>query len=184
VDRVITTPRLFLRKLRPGDLDALHAMYADTETMRFIGNGDAATREESAQALLEAIEAHERYGYGLLGMVLRESGDLVGRCGYKVWQVDGKDHLEIGWMVHRDHVGLGYATEAGFGLREHAFTSLGWEEVISVIQPGNLASIRVAEKVGESYWRDWTTPGGQKVRLYRVERGVSEPGSLRGALGS
>ena len=66
------------------------------------------------------------------------------------------------------------ATEAGIGLREHAFHVLGWDEVISVIQPGNLASIRVAQKVGEDYWKDWSTPGGVRVRLYRVGRdGVS-----------
>lgn len=143
--------------------------------MRFIAGGETATREESAQALLEAIEAYDRHGYGLLAMVLRDERIMVGRCGYKLWQVEGRDHLEIGWMVRRDHVGRGLATEAGFGLREHAFTSLGWDEVISVIQPGNLASIRVAEKVGETFWRDWSTPGGQKVRLYRVERGVAGP---------
>ena len=55
-------------------------------------------------------------------------------------------------------------------MREHAFHVLGWDEVISIIQPGNLASIRVAQKVGEEYWKDWSTPGGVRVRVYRVGR--------------
>ena len=170
MDRIIATPRLELRRLRAGDLDALHEMYSDASTMRYIGAGRPATREQSAEALLAAITQYEQYGFGLLATIHSETQELIGRCGYKLWQIEGKDCLEIGWMIHPAHTGNGYATEAGIGLREHAFHVLGWDEVISVIQPGNLASIRVAQKVGEEYWKDWSTPGGVRVRLYRIGR--------------
>jgi ribosomal-protein-alanine N-acetyltransferase len=59
--------------------------------------------------------------------------------------------------------GSGYATEAAIACRDHAFTELGRERIISLIEPNNLASIRVAEKIGESYERDvrlsWGTVG-------------------------
>ncbi len=168
MERIIATPRLELRRLHAGDLDALHEMYSDPLTMRYVGAGMPATREQSAEALLSAITQYEQYGFGLMATIHAESQRMIGRCGYKLWQIEGKDCLEIGWMTHRDYLGEGYATEAGIGLREHAFHVLGWDEVISVIQPGNLASIRVAQKVGEHYWKDWTTPGAVKVRLYRV----------------
>ena len=170
MDRIIATPRLELRRLRAGDLDALHEMYSDATTMRYIGAGRPATREQSAEALLAAITQYEQYGFGLLATIHAETQQLIGRCGYKLWQIEGKDCLEIGWMIHPAHTGNGYATEAGIGLREYAFHVLGWDSVISVIQPGNLSSIRVAQKVGEEYWKDWSTPGGVRVRLYRVGR--------------
>jgi RimJ/RimL family protein N-acetyltransferase len=170
VEHVIRTPRLQLRPLRPGDLDTLAEMYSDAETMAHIGAGETATREETAEWLLNAIAGFERAGYGLMAATELFTGHMVGRCGYKLWQVDGRDHIEIGWMTHRDRTSRGYATEVGIGLRDHAFDVLDLDHVISVIQPANAASIRVAEKVGERYWRDWTTPGGIPVRLYRVDR--------------
>jgi RimJ/RimL family protein N-acetyltransferase len=170
VDAVIHTPRLDLRPLRPGDLDVLSAMYADAATMRYIGSGRTASRDETAHWLLDAMSQYETDGFGLMAAVARGEGVLIGRCGYKKWLIDGDEHVEIGWMTHREHTGQGYATEAGRGLRDHAFHVLDLDHVISVIQPANAASIRVAEKVGERYWREWTTPGGVAVRLYRIDR--------------
>ena len=170
VSDVIRTPRLDLRPLRAGDLDVLAALYADPTTMQYLGGGETATREETAQWLLDAIAAHERRGYGMVAFERRDDGVVVGRGGYKWWQVEGKDHLEIGWLVDPSCRRSGYATEAGAGLRDHAFDVLDQDHVISVIRAENVASIRVAEKVGERYWRDWTTPGAVRVRLYRVDR--------------
>lgn len=171
VEVLIRTPRLLMRPLHAGDLDGLYAMYGDAEVMRFIGSGDPASREQTAEALLTSMAEYERDGYGLLATIERDTGCLVGRCGFKRWQVHGKDQLEIGWMIATEHQGCGLATEAGLGLRDHAFDNMGWDRVISVIQPDNAASIKVARKVGAEYWRDWTTPGGQKVVLYRAEAG-------------
>jgi RimJ/RimL family protein N-acetyltransferase len=161
---------LELRPLRPGDLDALDEMYSDAATVAHIGSGETATREGTAEWLLDAIAQFVRDGYGMMAATELGSGEMIGRCGYKLWQVEGKDHIEIGWLTRRDLTGRGYATEVGIGLRDHAFDVLDLDHVISVIQPANTASIRVAEKVGERYWRDWTTPGGVLVRLYRVDR--------------
>jgi len=170
MERMITTPRLEMRRLGTQDVDALYSLYSDAATMRFIGDGTTATREATAEALAGAIEGYGRDGYGMLATLSRDTGRMVGRCGHKRWEVDGTEHIEIGWMIHPDHVGEGLATEAGIALREFAFHALGLDHVISVIQPGNSASIRVAEKVGEIYWRAWTTPGGQPAVLYRVDR--------------
>ncbi len=178
METIITTPRLELCRLTPGDLDALYALYSDAATMTFIGDGTTATKEETAEALLQAIEEFELDGYGAMAAVSRTSGQMIGRCGHKRWEVDGKEQIEVGWMIHPDHTGQGLASEAGIALRDHAFEALDLGHVISVIQPGNLASIRVAENVGETYWRDWTTPRGKDVVLYRVDRGRAGTGSL------
>lgn len=167
---LITTARLQMRPLQARDLDALHSLYSDPSTMQFIGDGSIATRQETAEALLVSIDAFEQDGYGLLATLSRDSGRMIGRCGHKRWTVDGEDHVEIGWMIHADHCGEGLATEAGFALRDYAFDALDLDHVISVVQPGNDASIRVAEKVGETYWRKWKTPRGQDVVIYRVDR--------------
>jgi len=166
----IATAHLDIRPFEARDLDGLHVMYGDPTVMAYVGEGRPATREETARTLLEIIESHDAERPGLLACIERESGRLVGRCGFKEWAVDGVTELEIGWMVVRERQSLGLATEQGVALRDYAFDVLDRDHVISVIQPANAASIRVAEKVGGQYWRDWVTPGGQDVVLYRVER--------------
>ena len=165
----LVTERLEIRPFVARDLDGLHAMYGDPEVMTYIGDGRALSREETARLLLEIIAQHDDDRPGLLASDDRASGVLVGRCGYKTWTVDGNEELEIGWMVVRAHQGRGLATEQAIALRDHAFARLGVDHVIAVIQPENEASIRVAEKTGGRFWREWVTPGGQDVVLFRCD---------------
>jgi len=72
----------------------------------------------------------------------------VGRCGY-LWQVvEGRPELEIGYLLGRKHWGRGLATEAATALRDHAFREMKTDRVISLIQPANERSRRVAERNG------------------------------------
>ena len=63
-------------------------------------------------------------------------------------EVEGLNHVEVGYHVRRDLWGNGYATEAAQACIEYAFTRLGVDRVISMIRPENLQSVRVAEKNG------------------------------------
>jgi ribosomal-protein-alanine N-acetyltransferase len=142
---ILHTSRLVLRELTPLDLPELYAVLGDPENMIWY------PRPYSVAEVEEGIERQmSRYvsGTGLLGMVLKENGSLIGDCG-PVWQeVDGAAELEIGYHVHRDHQRRGLASEAARAVREYAFAELGVDHVISLIRPGNLASRRVAEKNG------------------------------------
>ena len=166
----ISTPRLLLRPLRASDLDVLDRLYGDPEVMEHIGGGGTATREETADSLLRLLEADADAGPGLLAADLRASGEMVGRCGFKEWTIDGVTELEIGWMFLPEVQGQGLATEAGRALRDYAFETLDRDRVISIIEPSNAASIRVANKIGERFWRNWATPGGLDVVVYRMDR--------------
>jgi RimJ/RimL family protein N-acetyltransferase len=55
---------------------------------------------------------------------------------------------EIGWRLRRAAWGKGYATEGAVAVRDQAFETLGITSLVSLIQPGNAASARVAEKLG------------------------------------
>lgn len=167
---LLQTRRLDIRPLVPGDLDDLAALYGDREVVRHLADGIPLTREETALLLIEAIEGHDDDDPGLLACVERLTGSFVGRCGFREWQVDGVSHLEIGWMVAPRHQRQGLGTEQGTALRDHAFATTDRDDLIAVIQPANAASIRVAQKIGGRKWRDWVTPNGHDVVLYRFER--------------
>jgi len=93
---------------------------------------------------------------------------LIGRAG--LYYPEGWPALEIVWSVARDRWGQGLATEAGRAAVDYAFGQLGADHVISTIHPRNHASIRVAEKLGETYEYGPTTLQGRERTVYGITR--------------
>jgi ribosomal-protein-alanine N-acetyltransferase len=113
---------------------------------RYLGGGDAPTREEAWRHMAMVAGIWTIRGYGHWAVALKTTGDLIGRAG--VWFPEGWPDIEAGWVIGREHWGSGYATEAGReGLRQ-AFACLGVSHVTSLVHPENLASRGVAEKLG------------------------------------
>jgi RimJ/RimL family protein N-acetyltransferase len=160
----LETERLVLRKPELGDRDGYAELWGDPEVVRFLG-GTTVPPDEVPAGIERMLGQWERHGVGLFSVVRKEDDQLVGRVGYLLWdterwvhamseELEGPLELEIGWTLIRAFWNQGYATEAAIACRDHAFGELGRERVISLIAPENVASIRVAEKIGESYERD------------------------------
>jgi RimJ/RimL family protein N-acetyltransferase len=162
----IETARLLLRPLTRDDEDALAAVLSDAETMRWYPR--AFTRDEVRAWIERQIDRYAS-GSGLLGLVEKQSGRLIGDCG-TVWQeIDGSTELEIGYHVNRERWNQGFATEGARAMIDYAFEKLGVERVVSMIRPENLASRRVAEKNGLTvdrvvFWRDFDTCVYQRMK--------------------
>jgi RimJ/RimL family protein N-acetyltransferase len=163
----VETARLRLRPWREEDLDPYAEMCADPEVMRYIGSGRPLDREESWRQIAIFIGHWQLRGYGLWAVERREDGSFIGRVG--LWQPEGWPGLEIGWSLARPHWGHGYATEAGRVSREFAWESVGADELISLIQPENAASRRVAERLGMQPQRRQLL-GTDEVLVYRASR--------------
>ena len=86
-------------------------------------------------------------GYGMFAVVERATGSLVGRVG--PWYPEGWPDFEIGWTLRSEYWGRGYATEAVNRCIAYAFTELDRTHLVSLIQPDNSRSIRLAQRVGE-----------------------------------
>jgi RimJ/RimL family protein N-acetyltransferase len=106
----------------------------------------------------------DRHGVGLFSVIRKEDDLIIGRAGYLLWdterwanamhdELEGDLDLEIGWTFAKEFWNRGYATEAAAVCRDHAFGELGRDRVISLIARGNAASVRVAEKIGETLER-------------------------------
>jgi RimJ/RimL family protein N-acetyltransferase len=163
----ITTERLLMRGFQPGDEQPLAAIQADPEVLRYIGDGAPLTPVASWRSLALHIGHWHLRGYGNWAVVERATGRMIGRAG--LWNPEGWPGLEVGWLLARDQWGKGYATEAARAAVHHAFTTLGADHLISIIRPTNAASIRVAEKVGETYERT-ARVGGREVSIYGLDR--------------
>jgi RimJ/RimL family protein N-acetyltransferase len=137
---------LLLRQFREDDFEAYLRIVSDPEVGRYLGGGDAPTREEAWRHMAMVAGIWTIRGYGPWAVALRTTDELVGRAG--VWFPEGWPDIEVGWVFGREHWGSGFATEAGGeGLRQ-AFACLGVAHVTSLIHPENVASLRVAERLG------------------------------------
>jgi RimJ/RimL family protein N-acetyltransferase len=142
------TERLLLRMFREDDLDTYAAICADPEVMRYLADGKPLTRPEAWRQMAMILGHWQLRGFGLWAVEERATGVLIGRLGF--FQPEGWPGFELGWMLRRASWGRGYATEGAGRALAHAFTEMGRDRVISLIRPGNQASIRVAERLGET----------------------------------
>ena len=96
----------------------------------------------------------------MFAVIEAATGEFVGRVG--PWQPEGWPGFEIGWTLRPKFWGRGYATEAAAECVRYAFTAMDRPRVISLIAPGNVRSIRVAERLGERLEGEIALPHPQK----------------------
>jgi RimJ/RimL family protein N-acetyltransferase len=143
----LETERLILRMWRNADFEEYAELCADAEVMRFLG-GKVFDRTEAWRQMASMIGHWYLRGYGIWAVEEKDSGRLAGRIG--CINPEGWPGFEVGWTLKREFWGKGYATEAGRRALEYGFNELDKPHIISLIHPENRASIRVAERLGET----------------------------------
>ena len=144
---VLETDRLALRHLTLDDLGPLAAIQSDPHVMQFFPSGPR-SRDETLHDLERCIALQAEHGFSLWAAIDKANGHLIGRCGLLPQSLQGREEVEIAYLIARPHWGLGLATEAALAIRDHGFDRLGRDRLVSIIHRDNLASRRVAEKVG------------------------------------
>lgn len=145
-DIQIETERLLLRPPRIEDFDRFAELLADANACRFIGGQQP--RSAAWRRFLQQPGAWLVQGFGMFSLIDRDSGLWLGQLG--PWRPEGWPGNEIGYSLHPDAWGKGYATEAGVAAIDWAFARLGWDEIIHCIDPANLASQNVARRLGST----------------------------------
>ena len=169
----VETERLRLRSLTDTDADAaaLHAIYADAETMRYIGEaGRPSPSLDATRRTLRSLTRHEEWhGFSLWAVDERESGETIGIAGLAYVEDVGPD-VELAYLLRRDRWGRGYATEASRAALRIGLHELGLGCVVALAYPENTASVRVMEKIG-------MRPGGsQNAYGHELVRYVADHG--------
>jgi len=165
----IHTGRTTLRKFREEDLDDLFQVLGHPDVMKFSLSGPY-SREKTAQFIEKCQSDYENRDFGLFAVEYRENRKVIGYCGFYHQHIDGLDEVEIGYRLHPDYWNRGLATETAKAVQNAGFKQYGFNRMISVIEPENSASIRVAEKNGMKYEKDAVFKGEVPVRIYSVER--------------
>lgn len=159
---VLTTERLILRAPEAADFEPFATFWA-SDRARFIhGPLDRA-------AAWRVFAAHLGHwllrGYGLLHLIERDTGARVGYAGF--WNPEGWTEPELAWTVYAGFEGRGLASEAAIRLRTYAREVFDWGPLASIIPPENDRSIALAERLGATLEREWISPAGNPMLIYR-----------------
>jgi RimJ/RimL family protein N-acetyltransferase len=143
----LETARLILRPTAAEDLDGWAQLMADAEASRHIGG--VQTRAQTWRAMAIMAGSWAMNGFGMFSLIEKTTGAWVGRVG--PWRPEGWPGTEVGWSLHPAAHGKGYAVEAATAAMDFAVDELGWTRIIHCIDPANVPSVRVAEKIGSRF---------------------------------
>ena len=167
---ILETERLILRRQVPSDLDDLWALYCDPEITKYIPDSPR-TRDEAREELEWHMNGHLRNpDLGLWATIYKESGKFIGRCGLLPWTIEEQHEVEVAYTIARDYWGQGLATEAAQAILHYGFEKVNLIRLVSLIEPENIASQRVAEKIGMAFEK--TVDDGKYLPffIYSIER--------------
>jgi len=162
---ILETERLRLRQFRPTDLDPLFELYRDPAIRRYFPDGTR-TREQTREEL-EWFSRGEPLS--LWATELKEDDTFVGRCGLLPWTIDGRNEVEVAYMIGKPWQRRGLATEAARALVRHGFETLGLTRIIALVDPAHAESIGVARRAGLLHERDVFFDGVNSA-VYAVAR--------------
>ena len=158
----LETEQLTLRGWQESDFDRYAEMRADEETSRYISG--LMTRDDAWRNMATIVGHWVLRGFGFWAIEDRKTSLFIGWAG--LWNPEGWPEPEVGYGLHKDFRGKGLMTEAASRARTYAYETLGWQTLVSCIALENLASIRVAERLGARLESE-TNLRGHKVGIFR-----------------
>ncbi|WP_432664467.1 GNAT family N-acetyltransferase [Wukongibacter baidiensis] len=164
----IETERLLLRELKMDDVDDLHIILSDPESMKHYPQ--PYSLEKSEGWVKWNMNNYATYGFGIWAVILKEENKLIGDCGITMQTINGKKVPEIGYHINKKYTQKGYATEAARACRDYAFNHLGLEKVYSYMKYTNKASSRVAEKNGMTFIMEYEDDVNTITKVYAITR--------------
>ena len=167
----LTTPRLVLRPFQSDDLDELAAIHAE-ESFWWYPLRSAMSKDDTVGFLERVLARYESDRFGIEALLDRGSGTMIGWAGLAVphFLPEILPAVEVGWRLSTPWRGRGLATEAGAAALEFGFTTGGLERIVSIYEPENIASGRVMEHLGLTYWRSATGNRGEEMVVTELTR--------------
>ena len=171
----VTTERLIIRRFAESDLADLRVYQAHPETYLYLA-AEPMTEEQAVSFLARQASPDTWAGGGWLAFAVVHPGDarVIGEVGVFA-EAEPKSEGNIGWLLHPDYHGRGYATEAAQVLVRYAFEERALHRLTSGCDTRNTASWRLMERLGmrrEAHYRQsqWTRGVWQDEYLYALLR--------------
>jgi RimJ/RimL family protein N-acetyltransferase len=146
----VHTARLVLRPMTEADLDDIHDYHSRADVCRYLPF-EPRSRDEVAEKIAKYSKALVLNGDGDFWQLAIERasdpGHVIGDVFFTIKSVANAT-CEVGWILHPDHTGSGYMTEAAQAVLKIAFDELGMHRAIADLDPRNHASAALCERLG------------------------------------
>jgi len=142
--KIAETPRLALRTFDESDVADFFKIVSDSQNMSFWPAPFDLSKTKGW--IQRSIDNFNKNQLSRFALVLTETGELIGDCGFINLNVNGKDEWDLGYIIDKAFWGKGMATEAasaalGYGRK------MGLRRIVANMAVDHLASKRVAEKI-------------------------------------
>jgi ribosomal-protein-alanine N-acetyltransferase len=172
----VTTARLVLRAFTDEDIDPLHLILGDASVLRFFPNPAPWSRERVEEMVSEQRNHWEHYGYGWWAVQTRAGNACIGWCGLQF--LPETNEVEVAYLLGRAYWGQGLATEAALASLRWGLEALALDRIVAIVDPENLRSQRVIEKLGLAFAGEARYFGMDCLRYEIGQHPRQDPASL------
>ena len=165
---MIETERLFLRKMKESDFDALYKVLADSGIMQHYPYTFDENRVRNW--IQRNIERYRIFGFGLWAVCLKETGEMIGDCGLTLQLIDGQIKPEIGYHIRADKQRNGYAKEAAIAVRDWTFHNTPFNMIYSYMKDTNEPSAKTALSYGCKQVDEYKDDENELTKVFAISR--------------
>jgi [ribosomal protein S5]-alanine N-acetyltransferase len=165
---ILETDRLCLWEFVEEDAQAFFELNSNPDVVRFTGDGPLTSVEEARKGLRERpINDYRTHGFGRWAVVHKQSDKIIGFAGLKY--LDDLQEVDLGYRLLPEYWGQGLTTEASIACVQYGLTTLKLPRILGLVDPANVASVRVLEKSGLTF-DTMIEYRSQQVAMYSVGR--------------
>ena len=162
---ILRTERLVISKITLNEASFIRELMNDKDWIQNIGDRGIRTLEDAENYIKDKFfTSYEKYGYGFYVIILKSTKERIGTVG--LIDRDGIEGIEIGYGMLPGFRGKGYALEAAKAIFNHAQNSFHIHKIVAIVNPNNIASIHLLEKLGLRYEKMVRLPGETKDIKY------------------
>ena len=142
----LRTTHLILRPFVAADATVLHRIYQTESVLQYFPNPTPPPLEKVERFVAYQQTHWEKYGYGNWALTIQGNDEVIGWAGLQF--LPETNETEVGYLLDSPHWGKGYATQAARASLDYGFANFDFPEIIALVEPDNIASLKVAEKCG------------------------------------
>lgn len=169
MSRIVETSRLFIREFEEVDAQPLFELLQDSGVKQYSLSGYKLQDKEQAQKWIAARrDESQSTGFGTFPILRKTEPAIIGLCGLRPIQLNGRSETELMYRLAQEHWGKGFATEAAGGLLDYGFILKKLSKIVAIVVPENDRSLKVVKYLGMKFVEN-VVYQGMELELFEIK---------------